>query len=147
MKKAISIYEFYYAVSIGSTYWDLCRSSGLLSGENLLSGALSAKILGQACSLCDVLGRALGCWYSVRAFRSVPPYVTEAADPKNALDVFLVPHGCGSGPVHIAQDIAHELAHLTLGHYGSWYQKLKPAQEKLEHDKAREVEVTCGFKI
>jgi RHS repeat-associated protein len=30
-------------------------------------------------------------------------------NPKNALDVFLVPLGCGSGPVHIAQDIAMNL--------------------------------------
>jgi hypothetical protein len=68
-------------------------------------------------------------------------------NPGDPFDVFLVPTGCGSGPTHIAQDIAHELAHLTLGHYAPWYQKLKPAQEKREHDKARGVEVLCGFRI
>ena len=67
--------------------------------------------------------------------------------PGDAFNIFMVPLGCGSGPAHIAQDIAHEFAHLTLGHYGAWYQKLKAAQEKIEHDKARGVEVLCGFRI
>ncbi len=70
-------------------------------------------------------------------------YVT-AGDP---LDVFLVPNGCSGGPTHIAQDIAHELAHLTLGHYLPWYQKLKPAQERREHNKVRLVESICGFAV
>jgi RHS repeat-associated protein len=68
-------------------------------------------------------------------------------NPGDPYDIFLTPKGCNSGPVHIAQDIVHEFAHITLGHWGSWYQQLSPREEAREHNKARLAENACGFAI
>jgi len=72
------------------------------------------------------------------------PYLPPVPEP---FSVYLTPDACESGAVHIAQDIAHELAHLTLSQFQSWYQKLKPADEKRLHNQVRLVESQCGFAI
>ncbi len=61
---------------------------------------------------------------------------------KTPFDIYITVDGCASGPTHIAQDIVHELAHLTLGQFNS----TQPLST-YEHNKVRLVEGICGFAL
>jgi RHS repeat-associated protein len=61
---------------------------------------------------------------------------------RTPFDIYITVDGCNSGPNHIAQDLVHELAHLTLGQFNLQHQ-LSP----FEHNKVRNVEQLCGFTI
>jgi len=55
--------------------------------------------------------------------------------------------GCASGPAHIAQDLAHEFAHISLGHASEYYNNhpLPRTRTTLLRDK-RKLPVVSGFK-
>jgi RHS repeat-associated protein len=67
-------------------------------------------------------------------------------NPGNSFDINVTPLGCGTGPTHLAQDLAHELAHLSLGHASEYYNH-HPLPEKPDHARARQAESACGFAI
>ena len=73
---------------------------------------------------------------SVRG-RDTLGYINQPGEP---FDIYLTVDGCGSGPSHIAQDLVHELAHLTLGHFAY------PITDA-EHQNVSNVEQICGFTI
>ena len=61
---------------------------------------------------------------------------------KTPFDIYLTVDACNSVPNHIAQDLVHEFAHLTLAHFA-----LHKPLSNFEHNKVRQVESTCGFAI
>ncbi len=66
--------------------------------------------------------------------------------PGDPFNIYLTPRGCASGPAHIAQDLAHEFAHISLGHASEYYNN-HPLPENPDHALARQAEVACGFRI
>jgi len=64
----------------------------------------------------------------------------------NRFNVFVTPLGCNSGPTHLAQDLAHEFAHLSLGHASEFYNR-HPLPENPDHAIARQAEAACGFAL
>lgn len=70
----------------------------------------------------------------------VQPYDPANHIPADPVGIYMTPEGCASSPPHIAQDIVHELAHLTL-------RQLSGTLSTREHNKVRQVESICGFAI
>ena len=66
--------------------------------------------------------------------------------PGDVFSIYLTPKGCGTGPTHIAQDLAHEFAHLSLGHTAGYYAH-HPVPENPDHALVRQAEAACGFAI
>ncbi|MGC2355604.1 MAG: hypothetical protein WA491_06040 [Candidatus Acidiferrum sp.] len=64
----------------------------------------------------------------------------------NSFDIFVTPLGCGTGPTHLAQDLVHELAHLSLGHSSEYYRHHR-FPENPDHAHVRLAEASCGFAI
>jgi len=66
--------------------------------------------------------------------------------PGDAFDAFITPKGCESGPLHLAQDLAHEFMHISLGHNSPYYIN-HDLPEEPDHAMARQAETACGFAI
>jgi len=67
--------------------------------------------------------------------------------PGDPFNIYLTPRGCASGPAHIAQDLAHEFAHISLGHASEYYNNHRCPRTRttLLRDK-RKLPVVSGFK-
>jgi hypothetical protein len=66
--------------------------------------------------------------------------------PADPFNIYITPAGCASGPTHLAQDIVHEFAHLSMGHASGYYGPHRPLPDK-QHYEVRLAETACGFAI